>query len=88
MAGCGWTTVAVGSQLGYSGYPANPPECTRPAEAPFIAGLAASRFVPSAGRAEHGGMVDSAVPGLWPPGHRGDCSLDRRLAAGGSKETR
>jgi len=56
-ARCGWTTVAVGSRLGYSGYPANPPECTRLAEGPLIAGLAASRFVPSAGRAEHGGMA-------------------------------
>ena len=61
----GLTTVAVGSQLGYSGYPANPPECTRPAEAPFIAGLAASRFVrpPSAGRAEHGSVADH--PERW-----------------------
>ena len=61
-ARCGWTTVAVDSQLGYSGYPAHPPECTRPAEAPFIAGLAAPRFVRSAGRAEHGGMADHSDP--------------------------
>ena len=38
-ARCGRTTVAVGSQLSYCDYPANPPECTRPAKGPFIAGL-------------------------------------------------
>ena len=37
MAGCGWVTVAVGSQLGsqlgYPGHPANPSECSRLMEA-------------------------------------------------------
>jgi hypothetical protein len=54
--------VAVGSQLNYCDYPANPPECTRPAKGPFIAGLTAWRFVASAGRAEHGGMADHPEP--------------------------
>ena len=54
--------MAVGSQLSYCDYPANPPECTRPAKGPFIAGLTLGALSRLPGRAEHGSMAHHPEP--------------------------
>ncbi len=67
-ARCGWVWLDDGGRwqpVRLLRLSPDPPECARPAEAPFIAGLAASRFVrpPPAGRAEHGSVADH--PERW-----------------------